>query len=110
MAGNTVGNRYVVARPGWHTLQLASLVVQAAYYDFYQYGGIIREVTLHVLPTSSPSIQRVTVDPLAVARTKGKAPSGRCSVRVVVRACGCACVWPCALQGCGVVWTVTVQA
>ena len=23
---------------------------QAAYYDFYQYGGLIREVTLHILP------------------------------------------------------------
>ena len=38
---------------------------QAQYYDFYQYGGLLREVTLHVLPAKGPSIERVVVDPLA---------------------------------------------
>ena len=57
---------------------------QAAYYDFYQYGGLIREVTLHVLPAvGSPSIGRVVVDPLAAAA--GGAPSGKVNVAVVLR-------------------------
>ena len=66
---------------------------QAAYYDFYQYGGIIREATLHVLPVvkddNNPvawapwaSIQRVVVDPLAAA---GGEPSGEVNVTIVLR-------------------------
>merc|ERR1712166_1516487 len=53
---------------------------QAAYYDFYQYGGLVREVTLHVLP-DSPSVQRVTVDPVAAAGV----PNGEVNVTAVLR-------------------------
>ena len=55
---------------------------QAAYCDFYQYGGIIREATLHVLPARAPSIQRVVVDRLAAG---GGAPSGKANVTIVLR-------------------------
>lgn len=53
-------------------------------YDFYQYGGLLREVTLHVLPEAgTPHIQRVTVAPLG---TGGDAPTptGKVDVSVVV--------------------------
>jgi len=53
-------------------------------YDFYQYGGLIREVTLHVLPKAPlPYIQRVMVAPLG---TKGNAPkpTGKVDVSVMV--------------------------
>ena len=56
---------------------------QAAYYDFYQYGGIIREVTLHVLPAAGSWVHRVAVTPLADATT-GK-PSGEVDVTVALR-------------------------
>ena len=56
---------------------------QAAYYDFYQYGGIIREATLHVLQLDSAQIQRVSVDPLAEAA--GGVPSGKANVTIVLR-------------------------
>ena len=55
---------------------------QAAYYDFYQYGGLIREVTLHILPPKDiPSVQRVTVNPLASNGT----PNGKVNVSVMLR-------------------------
>jgi beta-glucuronidase len=34
------------------------------YFDFYQYGGILREVTLHVLPTGAPFIDHLHVRPM----------------------------------------------
>ena len=34
-------------------------------FDFYQYGGILRDVTLHILPTDSPFIDSVWVTPTA---------------------------------------------
>ena len=34
-------------------------------YDFYQYGGLLRAVTLHTLPQSGPSINRIEVLPRA---------------------------------------------
>ena len=61
---------------------------QAEYYDFYQYGGLLREVTLHVLPAQgSPSVERVVVDPLAAAgsiETGAAGPSGAVNVTVVL--------------------------
>ena len=38
---------------------------QYAYYDFYQYGGLLRPVALHVLPARGPSLERVEVDDLS---------------------------------------------
>lgn len=35
------------------------------YFDFYQYGGIIRDVALHVLPVAAPFIDHVHVRPAA---------------------------------------------
>lgn len=35
------------------------------YFDFYQYGGILRDVTLHLLPAQGPYIERVQVTPTA---------------------------------------------
>ena len=61
---------------------------QFAGYDFYQYGGLIREVTLHVLPKAPlPHVQRVTVAPLG---TKGAAPkpTGKVDVSVVMEGGG----------------------
>ena len=59
---------------------------QAAYYDFYQYGGIIREATLHVLPKAGlPSVQRVVVAPLGTKKGGGGAPSGKANVTIVLR-------------------------
>ena len=49
---------------------------QAAHYDFYQYGGLIREVTLHVLPPAV-SLLRVRVDPLAAAGVAAAAADRR---------------------------------
>ncbi len=38
------------------------------YFDFYQYGGILRGVTLHVLPVDAPFVDHVQVRPLAAYR------------------------------------------
>ncbi len=47
-----------------------------AYFDFYQYGGVLREVMLRLLPKTGPSIDHVQVIP-------GKAyASGEVTVRV----------------------------
>ena len=51
---------------------------QAANYDFYQYGGLIREVTLHVLPPTH--LDRVAVSP--TRERGGLGPSGRVNVSV----------------------------
>ncbi|HVU32223.1 MAG TPA: glycoside hydrolase family 2 TIM barrel-domain containing protein [Opitutaceae bacterium] len=45
-------------------------------FDFYQYGGIIRDVALHLLPTSAPFFELVQVMPTPDYR------SGRIGVRV----------------------------
>ena len=52
---------------------------QYGYYDFYQYGGLIRAVTLHVVPQAY--IQRVEVAPLLdpSCNTTFCGPSGRVS-------------------------------
>lgn len=39
------------------------------YFDFYQYGGIVREVTLHVLPANAPFIDALRITPTAGYRT-----------------------------------------
>lgn len=52
-------------------------------FDFYQYGGILREVTCHILPPQQPNLARVEVTPLSgyrrgevqVAITLDHAPS-----------------------------------
>lgn len=49
------------------------------YYDFYQYGGLIREVSLHVLPSDAPHIGPVEVTPLP---GNTGAPDGRVDVCV----------------------------
>jgi len=56
---------------------------QAANYDFYQYGGLIRHVALHVLPADGLSLQRVEVLPLAKPGTE--TPSGEVNITVVLR-------------------------
>jgi beta-glucuronidase len=48
-----VDNRFDFARAPMHE----------PYFDFYQYGGIIREVALHTLPPSGRFIERVEVTP-----------------------------------------------
>ncbi len=48
-----VDNRFDFARVPMHE----------EYFDFYQYGGIIRDVTLHVLPARAPFVERVQVWP-----------------------------------------------
>ena len=54
-------------------------------YDFYQFGGLIRTVSLHVLPAGgAPSLDRVEVTPLA-APPEHTVPSGRVNVSVVLR-------------------------
>lgn len=60
---------------------------QAEYYDFYQYGGIIREVTLHVLPSSGPALTRVAVTPLSTGYLPDAGlvlPSGEVDLNVTV--------------------------
>eukprot|EP01043_Picozoa_sp_COSAG02_P020869 COSAG02_NODE_1041_length_15034_cov_96.398326_9_plen_223_part_00 len=47
-----------------------------------RYGGLIREVTLHVLPKDGPSIERVSVNPLA--KSTGE-PNGQVNVTVALR-------------------------
>lgn len=49
-------------------------------YDFYQFGGIIRSVSLHVLPLTAPAFNRVDVFPLAAA---DGSPSGEVNVTIV---------------------------
>jgi beta-galactosidase/beta-glucuronidase len=51
------------------------------YYDFYQYGGLIRAVTLHELPSSPSFIQRVEAYPLFGA---DKQPNGSMLLKIVV--------------------------
>jgi beta-glucuronidase len=41
------------------------------YFDFYQYGGILREVTLHLLPAGAPFIDHVQVRPTDDYRSGG---------------------------------------
>lgn len=54
-------------------------------YDFYQFGGLIRTVSLHVLPAGgAPSLDRVEVTPLA-APPAHTVPSGHVNVSVVLR-------------------------
>jgi len=54
-------------------------------YDFYQYGGLLREVTLHVLPAAVlTSIERVTVTPLAMPMSPA-VPSAKVDVVVTLR-------------------------
>ena len=50
-----VDNRFDFARAPMHE----------EYFDFYQYGGIIRDVTLHILPASGAFIQHLLVAPNA---------------------------------------------
>ena len=57
---------------------------QYKYYDFYQYGGLLRTVSLHVLSTDGPTLERIEVTPLALA-DKPAVPSGEVDVRVVLR-------------------------
>ena len=52
-------------------------------YDFYQYGGLIRPVCLHVLPRKGPSIQRVEVIPLA--EEGAERPSGQVNLTLILR-------------------------
>jgi beta-galactosidase/beta-glucuronidase len=51
------------------------------YYDFYQYGGLIRAVTLHELPTSSSFIQRLEAYPLSTAAAQ---PNGSVLLKIAV--------------------------
>ena len=46
--------------------------------------GLLREVTLHVLPAAAPSVVRVTVTPLQQSTAPGK-PSGKVDVDVTLR-------------------------
>ena len=58
---------------------------QQARYDFYQFGGLLRTASLHVLPQSaSPSIDRVEVMPLAIP-PRMALPSGAVNVTAVLR-------------------------
>eukprot|EP01052_Picozoa_sp_SAG31_P040629 SAG31_NODE_5931_length_2252_cov_1.575012_1_plen_297_part_10 len=60
---------------------------QAEYYDFYQYGGIIREATLHVLPSSGTALAHVAVTPLGAKNLKDATavvPSGKVDLNVTV--------------------------
>ena len=41
------------------------------YFDFYQYGGILRDVALHVLPSDAPFIEHVRVTPTENYREGG---------------------------------------
>jgi beta-glucuronidase len=63
---------------------------QYQYYDFYQYGGIIRTVTLHEVP--AVFIHRVELSPLTATGCAAPcAPSGRVSAKIVL---GGAQDWP----------------
>lgn len=53
--------------------------------DFYQYGGLLRTVSLHILPRRGPSIDRAEVTPLALLKGKPHTPSGHVRVCVVLR-------------------------
>lgn len=50
-----VDNRFDAARLPMHEEK----------FDFYQYGGILRDVTCHVLPAAAPHLERVHVTPLS---------------------------------------------
>jgi len=52
------------------------------YFDFYQYGGILRDVFLHILPAGGPSIRHVQVAPTADYR------AGKVSVVIEVDGAG----------------------
>lgn len=41
----------------------AAAPLHESFFDFYQYGGVLREVTLHVLPARGPWIETVEVTP-----------------------------------------------
>jgi beta-glucuronidase len=72
---------------------------QAKYYDFYQYGGIIRAVNLHILPPAAEAevdepasacaaafIQRVEVFPLS--DTGSSTPNGKVRINMVLGSTG----------------------
>merc|ERR1711871_448625 len=50
-------------------------------YDFYQYGGLIREVALHQFPAASAHLDRVEALPQA---GKDGAPSGTVDLKVLL--------------------------
>ena len=56
-----VDNRFDFARVPMHE----------EYFDFYQYGGILRDVDLHLLPAGAPFIETVRVAPTEAYRAGG---------------------------------------